>query len=207
MKNEKLNKLVKVSLLGVIGFILMFIEIATPFFPTFLKFDISDLPALIGAFAFGPLAGISIEFLKNLLHGLFIGGTAFIGELANFAVGSVLVAVAGYIYGKSKNKKMAVGSLIMGTVAMSFTASILNYFIFLPLYETVLHFPINAIVSMGSKINPNIKDLNSLIVWCIMPFNLIKGSIVSGLTILMYKSVSPILHEEGSRKKELAKNN
>ncbi len=207
MKNEKLNKLVKVSLLGVIGFILMFIEIATPLFPTFLKIDISDLPALIGAFAFGPLAGISIEFLKNLLHGLFIGGTAFIGEFANFAVGSILVAVAGYVYGKNKNRKMAMFALVMGTVAMSVAASILNYFILLPLYETVLHFPISAIVGMGSKVNPNIKDLNSLIVWCIMPFNLIKGTIVSGLTILIYKSVSTILHEERSGKTELVKNN
>lgn len=207
MKNEKLNRLVKVSLLGVIGFILMFIEIATPLFPSFLKIDISDLPALVGAFALGPVAGISIEFLKNLLHGLFVGGTAFIGELANFAVGSILVVVAGYIYNKNKSRRTAIFGLAIGTVAMSLVASVLNYFILLPLYETVLHFPISAIVAMGNKINPNIKDLNSFVVLAIMPFNLIKGIILSCLTFVMYKSVSPILHQEKSNRTEFAKNN
>lgn len=207
MKNEKLNRLVKVSLLGVIGFILMFIEVATPLFPSFLKIDISDLPALVGAFALGPVAGISIEFLKNLLHGLFVGGTAFIGELANFAVGSILVVVAGYIYNKNKSRRTAIFGLAVGTVAMSLVASVLNYFILLPLYETVLHFPISAIVAMGNKINPNIKDLNSFVVLAIMPFNLIKGIILSCLTFVMYKSVSPILHEEKGSKTQLAKNN
>ncbi len=207
MKNEKLNRLVKVSLLGVIGFILMFIEIATPLFPSFLKIDISDLPALVGAFALGPVAGISIEFLKNLLHGLFVGGTAFIGELANFAVGSILVVVAGYIYNKNKSRRTAIFGLAIGTVAMSLVASVLNYFILLPLYEAVLHFPISAIVAMGNKINPNIKDLNSFVVLAIMPFNLIKGIILSCLTFVMYKSVSPILHQEKSNRTEFAKNN
>lgn len=207
MKNEKLNKLVKVSLLSVIGFILMFVEISTPIFPTFLQFDVSDLPALIGAFAFGPAAGIAIEFLKNILHGLFVGKTAFVGEMANFVVGSVLVATAGYIYGRNKTRKMAIGALAVSTVVMSLAASVLNYFIFLPLYETVLHFPISAIVAMGSKINSNIKDLNGFVVWSILPFNLIKGTIISVLTMLVYKSVSTILHEEGSRKTKLAKDN
>lgn len=205
MKNGKLNRLVKISLLGVIAFILMFIEVATPFFPPFLKIDISDLPALVGALALGPMAGIAIEFLKNVLHGIFIGGSAFVGELANFSVGAVLVAVVGYMYGKNKNRKMAISALGVGTVVMAVAASVLNYFIFLPLYETVLHFPVSAIVAMGNKMNSNIKDLNSFVVWSILPFNLIKGIIVSTLTMLVYKSVSPILHKEGNAKTEFVK--
>jgi riboflavin transporter FmnP len=207
MRDSKLNKLVKISLLGVIGFILMFIEVATPIFPAFLKFDISDLPALIGAFALGPGAGVAIELLKNILHGIFVGGTAFIGELANFLVGAVLVYVSGYIYNKNKTRKTAVTSLIIGSIVMTIAASVLNYYVFLPLYEKVLNFPISAIVGMGTKINPNIKNLNTFVIWAIAPFNLIKGIMVSILTVVLYKNVSTILHEEGVKDRDLAKNN
>lgn len=207
MKDQKLNRLVKISMLSVIAFILMFIEVATPFFPPFLKFDISDLPALIGAFALGPVAGVAIELLKNILHGIFVGGSAFVGELANFLVGAVMVYVSGYIYNKRKSRGTAVTSLIAGTLTMTAAASVLNYFVFLPLYETVLHFPINAIVEMGNKINSSITDLNSFVVWAIAPFNLIKGMLVSVLTMLVYKSVSPILHKEEQKERDLVKNN
>lgn len=208
MKNGKLNRLVKMSLLGVIGFLLMFIEVPIPIFPSFLKIDISDLPALIGAFALGPAAGIGIELLKNILHGIFKGAeTAFIGELANFVVGSVLAFSAGYVYSKNKSKKTAALGLVVGTLAMTVVASVFNYFVLLPLYEKVLHFPISAIVAMGSKVNSNIKDLNSLIVWSIAPFNLIKGAVLSVLTMAAYKSVSSILHEDANRNRELVKNN
>ncbi|MBI6874000.1 ECF transporter S component [Clostridium aciditolerans] len=207
MKDQKLNRLVKISMLSVIAFILMFIEVATPFFPPFLKFDISDLPALIGAFALGPVAGVGIELLKNILHGIFVGGSAFVGELANFLVGAVMVYVSGYIYNKRKSRGSAVTSLIAGTLIMTVVASVLNYFVFLPLYEAVLHFPINAIVEMGNKINSSITDLNSFVVWAIAPFNLIKGILVSVLTMLVYKSVSPILHKEGEKESNLVKNN
>lgn len=208
MKNGKLNRLVKMSLLGVIGFLLMFIEVPIPIFPAFLKIDISDLPALIGAFALGPVAGVGIELLKNILHGIFKGAeTAFIGELANFVVGSVLVFSAGYVYNKNKSRNTAVLGLVVGTLLMTVVASVFNYFVLLPLYEKVLHFPISAIVAMGSKVNSNIKDLNSLIVWSIAPFNLIKGAVVSVLTMAAYKSVSSILHEEVSGNRDLVKNN
>jgi len=208
MKNGKLNRLVKMSLLGVIGFLLMFIEVPIPIFPAFLKIDISDLPALIGAFALGPAAGVGIELLKNILHGIFKGAeTAFIGELANFVVGSVLVFSAGYVYNKNKSRNTAVLGLVVGTLLMTVVASVFNYFVLLPLYEKVLHFPISAIVAMGSKVNSNIKDLNSFIVWSIAPFNLIKGAALSVLTMIAYKSVSSILHEEVRGNRDLVKNN
>lgn len=105
MKSSKLNKLVKISVLGTIGFLLMFIEIPIPIFPEFLKIDISDIPALVGGFALGPVAGILIEFMKNILHGIFKGSTVFVGEIANFLVGSVLVGISAYIYKRDKTKK------------------------------------------------------------------------------------------------------
>lgn len=195
MRDKRLNKLIKVSLLSAIAFLLiMFIEFPLPIFPSFLKVDISDLPALIGAFALGPVAGVAIELLKNILHLIFKNDSMGVGELANFLVGSILVFTSGIIYKRSKTKKNALISVVFGAIAMTIGAAILNYFLFLPLYETVLHFPIKDVVAVGNAINPNIKSLNTFIVWAIIPFNLIKAVIVGAITLLMYKRISPILH-------------
>ncbi|WP_102401187.1 ECF transporter S component [Haloimpatiens massiliensis] len=196
MKNSKLNKNIKISLLAVIAFLLMFIEVSIPIFPEFLKIDISDLPALIGTFAFGPIAGVIIEFMKNVLHGLFASTTAFIGEFANFLVGSMMVITAGLIYNRKKDKKCAVIALIAGTLVMSLGAAIVNLLVLLPMYEKVLGFPISSVIGMSSKVNPKVINLGTLIIWAIIPFNLIKGAIVCVMTRLVYKSVSPILHKE-----------
>lgn len=196
MRDEKLVKLIKISLLSVMAFLLMYIELPIPIFPDFLKLDISDLPALLGAFALGPIAGVVIELFKNILHGMLATKTAFVGELANFLVGSCLVLVSGYIYEARKSKGGAFAALLIGVICMSIFAGILNYFVVLPLYEKVLGFPVAAVVGMGSKINHNIVDLNSFIIWSIIPFNLFKGIVLSVMTLALYKSVSPILHKE-----------
>lgn len=196
MKNKKLSVMVKVSILSVVAFLLMYFEMPLPIFPNFLQIDISDLPALVGAFALGPVQGILIELMKNILHGIFKGGTAFIGEFANFAVGSIMVYTAGVIYQRNRTKKTAIAGLILGTMFMSVVAGLLNLFILLPLYERVLNFPIKAVVGLGTKVNPKITDLNSFILWAIIPFNLLKGVIVSALTMAVYKSVSPVIHKE-----------
>ncbi|MBU3180476.1 ECF transporter S component [Clostridium psychrophilum] len=206
MRNEKLVRLIKISLLAVMAFLLMYIELPIPIFPEFLKIDISDLPALLGAFALGPVAGVIIELFKNILHGMLASKTAFIGELANFLVGSCLILVSGYIYKVRKSKKGAIVGLLIGVVCMSMFAAILNYFVILPLYETVLGFPISAVVGMGSKLNHNINDLNSFVIWMIVPFNLFKGIIISAMTLALYKSVSPILHKEHMDSKYKKKN-
>ena len=196
MRDEKLVKLIKISLLSVMAFLLMYIEIPIPIFPEFLKIDISDLPALLGAFALGPIAGVIIELFKNILHGMLAGKTAFVGELANFLVGGCLVFVSGYIYKAKKSKGGAVIALLIGTMAMSIFAGILNYFVILPLYESVLGFPVDVVVGMGTKINHNIKDLNTFIIFSIIPFNILKGIVVSAVTLGIYKRVSPLLHKE-----------
>ena len=207
MRSNKLNKLVKISLLGVIGFLLMFIEFAIPMFPSFLQIDISDLPALIGTFALGPGAGVGIELLKNVLHGIFDGKTAFIGEFANFAVGSVLVFTAGYLYKRHKTKKTAAIALGAATIAMSVSAAVLNYFVFLPLYEKLLNFPISAMVAAAGKVNGSITDINTLILFAIVPFNLLKGVVLTALTLVLYKSVSPVLKQEQSKSRGLVEHN
>lgn len=195
MKDQRLNKLIKISLLSAIAFLLMFIEFPLPIFPSFLKVDISDLPALIGAFALGPVAGVAIEFLKNILHLVFRNDSMGVGELANFLVGGILVFTSGIIYKRSKTKRNALISVIIGSIAMTIGAAILNYFVFLPLYETVLHLPVKAVVGMGTAINHNVKNLNTFIIWAIIPYNLLKAMIVSVITLLMYKKISPILHK------------
>ncbi|HEY8892764.1 MAG TPA: ECF transporter S component [Clostridium sp.] len=201
MRDEKLVRLIKISLLSVIAFLLMYLEVPLPIFPEFLKIDISDLPALLGAFALGPIAGVGIELFKNILHGLLATKTAFVGELANFLVGGVLVFISGYIYKARKSKGGAVVGLLIGVICMSIFAAILNYFLILPLYETVLGFPIKAVIGMGTALNHNIKDLNSFVVWMIIPFNLLKGVVISVLTLALYKRVSPILHKKNIQSK------
>lgn len=206
MKNVRLSRLIKVSLLSVIGFLLMYIELPLPLFPEFLTIDVSDLPALVGTFALGPIEGVAIELIKNILHGLFVAKTAFVGELANFIVGSAMVITAGFVYKSKKNKKSAVVGLAIATIVMSIVAGVCNYYIFLPLYEKVLHIPLAAFVQLAQKVNPAITNINTFIIWSIIPFNFVKGIFVSIITAAIYKSVSPILHEESVNKK-LAKNN
>ncbi|MDI6618810.1 MAG: ECF transporter S component [Clostridiales bacterium] len=194
--DKHLNVIIKISILSAIAFLLMvLIEIPLPIFPDFLKLDVSDLPAIFGSFAIGPAAGVVIEAVKNILHAILKPATAGIGETANFVVGAVYVYTAGLIYLLKKNRKHALLGLVAGTIAMSAVAAIGNYYVFLPLYESILKFPISAAVSMASKINPAIKDINSLVILSIVPFNLLKGIIVSTVAFLFYKKLSPILHK------------
>ncbi|MBP2032414.1 riboflavin transporter FmnP [Clostridium algifaecis] len=204
MKDKKLNQLVKVSLLSVIACVLMFLELSLPIFPSFLKVDISDLPALMGTFALGPVSGIMIELFKNILHGIFAGQTAFIGELANFGVGASLVLIAGLVYNVKKSRKTAVIGLVFGTIVMALVAAVLNYFVLLPLYQNAFNFPISQIIAVAGKINGNVNSVGTLIAWTIIPFNLFKGAIVTVLTLVIYKSVSPILKKENNNEKQVA---
>lgn len=195
MRNSNLNVLIKISLLSVIAFIIMFLEVSIPIFPDFLKLDFSDLPALIGAFSLGPVAAVAIELLKNILHGLFVGKTAFIGEFANFVVGGTLVLVVGMIHRSKKTFVNAIIGLVIGTIVMSIVAGIFNYFVLLPLYESVLGFPITAIIGMSAAVNSKIVDLFTLILYAIIPYNLLKGLIISVITLAAYKKVVPVLNK------------
>ncbi len=190
-RQSSVNLMVKIALLSVISFVIMFIEFPLPFFPPFLKIDLSDIGALIGAFAFGPVAGIAIELLKNILH-LFRTSTGGVGELANFLVGAALVAPAGFIYSKKKSMKTALIGLTVGTVVMALLGAFANYFILIPFYENFM--PIDQIIQMAQAANALIVDLNGYILYAVIPFNLLKGIAVSVITLLVYKRISPLLH-------------
>ncbi len=188
--------MVKISVLAVIAFILMLVDFPLWFAPPFLKFDISDLPALLGSFAMGPMAGVIVQFMKNILKLVVSGsGTGGVGELSNFVVGSIFTYTAGYIYYKNKTKKSAAIGLTVGTLVMTVVISIVNYVFMIPFYAKVFGMPLNSIVEMGMKVNRYVTDFKSLIVFAVFPFNLLKGIIVSIITMLIYKRVSPILHD------------
>lgn len=179
--------------MGVIAFLIMYLDFMLPLMPDFLKFDFSDIVALIGAFALGPVYGVLIELVKNILHGMFVGGTAFIGELANFLVGASFVFTAGLVYKRKKDKHGALISLIIASIVMIGISGILNVYIFLPLYAKFLGWDLSAVIGASAKANPMIKDLNTYIFLAILPFNAIKAIVHSILALSIYKKVSPIL--------------
>lgn len=150
----------------------------------FLEIEISDLPALIISFAYGPVAGILVELLKNFLH-CFFSSTGFVGELANFVINGTFVGVAGVIYKLCKNFKGAVVSLIAATVLMSVAGIFANLYIMLPLYMPQA---------------PTSVKMN-LVLATILPFNLAKGVVISVITMLIYKRISPILKFSGGEQK------
>ncbi len=189
--------MVKISVLGVISFILMFFELPLPWLaPTFMKLDISDLPSLIGSFAIGPMAGVIIQLLKNVLNVLIEGTTTGgVGEVANFVVGSAFAYTAGFVYYKQKTFKRALTGLILGTITMTIVITLANYYIMFPFYAKLFGMEIQALVDMGAVINKNIVDLKSMMLIAVVPFNILKGIMLTVLTMLIYKRVSPILHK------------
>lgn len=196
LRKEDFNTrtMVKISVLGVIGFVLMLLDFPLWFTPPFLKFDVSDVPALIGSFALGPMAGVIVQLVKNLLKILLAGtNTAVVGEIANFIVGSVFAYVAGLIYYREKTFKNAVIGLVVGTIAMTVVISIANYYIMIPFYAKAYGMPLDKIITISGAVNKYVVDLKSLIIFAVIPFNLLKGVVVSLITILLYKRVSPIL--------------
>ena len=197
MKSTKfltVSTLVKISILSAIGYILMFISVPLPMlFPEFLKIDISDLTALLGGISLGPMAGVTIAFLKNLLQ--FITGmstTGGVGEFANFLIGGSFVFTVSYIYSKKRNIQGVIIGLVSGIVVMTMVGCIANYFIILPFYATI-GWSIDAVVSMGAAINPAIDSKMSFIIWMIAPFNILKSWLMSLLTLPMYKKTEKIL--------------
>lgn len=187
--------MVCVGMLAAISVILMLFEFPLPFIaPGFYELDFSEVPILIGAFALGPTAGILTELVKILLN-LVINGTdtAFVGEFANFVMGCAFVVPASLIYSMKKSRKRALIGLASGTVIMSAAAFFINALVLLPAYSKAFGMPIEVFVEMGTAINPAINGVWTFVLLAVVPFNLIKGILVSVITILLYKYISPIL--------------
>ena len=196
MKKDTTHNLTVAAMLSAVAFILMFIEFPIPMLiPAFIKMDFSDLPALLGAFALGPVYGVIISFMKNLLHIVIKGtSTACVGELSNFILGAIFSAVAGYLYKHHKSRKTAIIGAVAGAVAMGVLSVPSNYFVVYPAYVQFYHMPLEAILGMYQAILPSAGSLIKCLILFNLPFTLVKGLLDAVLCMLIYKPLSPILH-------------
>lgn len=201
--SEKIFTTRKIAMIGMfsaVAGILMLFEFPLPMIaPPFYELDLSELPVLICGFAFGPVAGVVTEFLKVLIK-LFIKSTstAFVGDLANFAVGCTMILPATILYHLKKSKTSAVVSCIVGTICMAIFGTMFNAIYLIPAFSKLYRIPLDAIIAMGTAINASITDIVSFVVICVGPLNVIKGTIVSVFAILVYKPLSPII-KQGQR--------
>ncbi|MBR4548524.1 MAG: ECF transporter S component [Oscillospiraceae bacterium] len=182
--------------------VLMLLEIPLFFAPSFYKIDLSELPVLICTFYLGPVAGVICELLKVCVKLLLKGTTtAFVGDFANFAVGCSFILPASIIYHANPSRRSALVGLCIGTLCMTVFGSAFNAIYLLPKFAQMFGMPMEAIVGMGTKINPRITSVSTLVLFAVVPFNLLKGIVVSFLTMLLYKRISPILHKGDDRRK------
>ena len=177
--------------------VLMLVEIPLFFAPGFYKLDLSELPILICTFYLGPVAGVVAELLKVCIKLLLKGtSTAFVGDFANFAVGCSFILPAAIIYHRHKTRKNAIIGMAVGTLTMTVVGSAFNAYYLLPKFAALFGMPLDAIVGMGTAVNSSIKSVGTLVIYAVVPFNLLKGIVDSVLTYLLYKRVEPILFRE-----------
>ena len=188
--------LTTVAMLSAVAVILMLFEIPLWFAPSFYEIDLSEVPVLLGAFALGPVAGVVIEFIKILLNFIVNGTiTAGIGEIANFLIGCAFVVPAAMLYQARKTRTSAAIGLCVGTISLAAAGGLLNAYLLLPVYAKAFQMPMEALIGMGTAVNPGINSLTSFILLAVVPFNLIKGILVSLITLLLYKRVSRVIKE------------
>ena len=191
---SKTRKLTAAAILAAAAYLLAFLEVPVPPTPAFARMDLSDLPALIGAFAFGPVTGVMVELVKNLL-GLMTSSTGGVGELANFLMGASYVFTAGAVYKHHKTKRMALVGGVTGSIATGIMAAITNYFILLPMFEQFM--PLEEIIAAFGEFIPFIHTKLDVVLYNAFPFNVLKGLVITAVTMLIYKKLSPILKGSG----------
>ncbi len=183
--------------------VLMLVEIPLFFAPGFYKLDLSEMPILICTFYLGPVAGVAAELVKVLVKLLLKGTTtAFVGDFANFAVGCSFVLPASVIYHARPGRRTALVGMAAGTLAMTVFGSLFNAVYLLPKFAELYGIPMETIVSMGTAVNGSITDAATLVLFAVVPFNLLKGIVVSALTFVLYKRISPILHKNDAKLKK-----
>ena len=185
------RKITVTAMLGALAAILMFFEFSVPFImPGFIKMDFSELPALIAAFSMGPVSGIAVCFIKNIVN-LLHTTSGGVGEISNFILGVCFVLPAGLIYKRNKSQKGALIGALTGAVIMAVVSVFSNYFVVYPVYENFM--PMEAIIGAYQAINHNVINLWDALIWFNMPFTFVKGMFSVVITFLVYKRISPIL--------------
>ncbi len=187
--------LTRCGLLGAMAVILFYIEIPVV---AFYKLDLSTLPAILAGFAMGPAQGVAVVFIKNLIHVLGTS-TSGVGELADILMSCAFVIPASLLYRRMKTRKGAVEAMALGSVCMIVASVLVNYFILIPAYQVLMNLPLEAIIGMGQAVLPFIDTTVELVIFITAPFNLFKAIILSVVTYLLYKRVSPLLHQKGGR--------
>ena len=178
------------AMLSAVAYLLAFVEFPVPLSPSFARMDLSDLPALIGAFAFGPLSGLLIELVKNALQ-LLTTSTGGIGEIANFLMGAAYVVTAGFIYKRHKTKKTALAACVLASVVMGIAAALANYFILLPLFENFM--PLDQLIASFAEFLPFIHTKLDVVLYNVVPFNLLKGLIIALATLPLYQKLARVV--------------
>ncbi len=185
----------RVSIIGIcaaLATVLHILDFPLPFLaPTFYKLDFSEVPVLLAGFFLGPSATVACEGIKILLKLLLKGtSTAFVGDFANFVVGCFFVLPATIIYHMHKSKKSAAAGLAVGTVCMAIFGSAFNAVYLLPKFSELFHMSLDSIIGMGTSIFPGVSSITTFVFFCVAPLNVVKGVLVSILTMLLYKHVA-----------------
>ena len=188
----KTRRICIIAICGAIAAILHMLDFPLPFLaPEFYKLDFSELPVMLCGFYLGPSAAVLCEILKIFLKLMLKGtSTAFVGDFANFVVGCTMVLPAVFVYHAHRSRHNAILGLILGTLCMSVFGSLFNAVYLLPKFSQLYGLPLDTIIAMGSKINANIHSITTFVVLAVAPLNLVKGAMVSILTLLLYKKVA-----------------
>lgn len=190
-----IRNVVQIGMFGALAAVLMLFEFPLPFIaPPFYELDLSEIPVLIGTFSMGPVAGVLIELIKILLKLILKGtSTAYVGDVANFAIGCCFLLPAGIIYKTKRTKKGAVIGMVLGTLIMSAVGAVINAYILLPFYSRFYGMPMEALIQAGTEVNQLITSIPTFVLIAVVPFNLVKGFLVSLITMLVYKRVRVII--------------
>lgn len=191
MQNNKIRKIVVTAILSAISTVLMMLDFPIGIAPSFLELDFSELPALLSSFSLGPIYGVLVCLIKNLINMPF-SDTGAVGELANFLIGTCFVLPAGLIYKRFKTRKGAIAGAAIGAVMMAVASVPVNYYITYPMYSS-LYFGGNmqAVISMYTILYSKIDTLMKALLYCNMPFTFVKGLLNMLITIGIYKRLSP----------------
>ncbi|MBQ9443614.1 MAG: ECF transporter S component [Lachnospiraceae bacterium] len=192
--SKNVRKLTGTAMLSAVAYVLMFLEFPIPFLiPPFIKMDFSELPALLASFAYGPLWGVAVCLIKNLIH-LMNTQSGGVGELSNFILGAVFVATAGIVYIKFHTKKGALVGSLIGAAVMGVISVFTNYYVVYPIYTNFM--PMEAIIGAYQLILPSVKDLWQCLLIFNLPFTIVKGLISVLITMLIYKPLHRVLKGE-----------
>ena len=187
---SRTRKLTGIAMLSAVSVVLSFLSFPVPLMPSFIKLDFAELPALIASYAYGPISGLAVCLVKNLIA-LMKTSSGGIGTLCNFLLGAAFVVPAGIVYKKKRTRSGALIGAIIGALTMTVLGLFFNYYIVYPMYTAFM--PMEAIIGMYQAINPKVQNLWQALIWFNVPFTFVKGAFSVLVTFIIYKPLSPIL--------------